>query len=205
MRRIFWLFARSRTVVPSLATIVVVNLGGLALTTAQIERPGSESGIPWVMFLPYLSACVIGLSMGSPLDEFDRMAARPLWPLRLAQIVVLVAPAMALVVLVASSLEGAITQFSAARNLVGLVGLSLITGRLAGSRLSWVPGLLLCITAATLGDPRSTLPAWDWLVRTDSDYQAAVVAWALGFVGLMAGLAGTREFRWTSTEPIGAR
>lgn len=198
------LFWRSRHISGALAALTSCNLIGLAFVNARIERAGSEAGIPWVLFLPLLSASLIGLSLASSTVDLDRAAFRRLHWYRLAQILTLGVPAIILVAAVGSQLSDSPSgAYSAARNLFGLTGLALISGRLLGERLSWMPPMLWCMASAALGDPRSTLPAWDWLVRPDENYQASLIAWLLGCLGLVLGCLGPTYTRLRTTASGG--
>src|SRR5919198_437552 len=190
------LFIRSRRLIATAAALVIVNASGVAIGTAELRvTEHSDVAFPWLLFLPLASACLVGLSLRSPLHDFDVTAARALPRWRLTQIAALALPTALAVITLAGQLPGAHSTVAALRNLIGLLGLALLSGRFIAGRLAWLTPSIWLFAATTLGDPRSTLPPWDWPVRYDNDYGAFLVAALLCVAGLVAAASGTKEPR----------
>ncbi|MGH3715240.1 MAG: hypothetical protein ACRDT4_17520 [Micromonosporaceae bacterium] len=190
------LFVRSRRLLATAGALLAVNAAGVTIGAAELRvNEHSDVGLPWLLFLPLASACLIGLSLRSPLHDFDLTAARslPLW--RLGQIAALATGSALAITALASQLQGAFGPLAAIRNLIGLLGLALLGARLIGGRLAWLLPCLWLLAATTMGDPRSTLPPWDWPVRHDNDFPAIAVALLLAVAGLAAATTGTKEPR----------
>lgn len=187
-------FVTSRRLLPTTAVLVLIQAAAVLIGTAEFRRTEDSShGTPWMIFVPLLSAALIGMSLRSPLDRFDRLAVRRLAGWRLAQFTILFTVAAVGTVQLTADLTGPATTTAGLRNLIGFTGLALLTAGLAGGHLSWLPPVTWALTAATLGDPRNTGPAWDWPVRPDNDFDAFALACTLGTLGAITILTGTRE------------
>lgn len=188
------LFVRSRRLLLMLVVLALIGAVGVTIegATHQVFLSGSDATIPWVTVLPLLSAVAIAFSIRSPLHDLDVASARRLDRLRLGQLVVLCAVGVASIALATPHLQD-YSSFAGTRNLVGLLGMSLIFGRLVSGSLSWLPATVNVLTALTVGDPHGGALAWDWPIRGDDDFSAFAVAACLGLLGLVLGLGGSRE------------
>ena len=190
------LYLRSRHVLPAFAVVIGVNVAGVAIGSAEFHpTEDSAFGIPWLLFLPVVPAVAATLSLRSPTDTIDRVAARPLAGWRSAHLLVTIVPAIPGTILLNSVLAGPFGVMSGVRNLIGFTGLALLSAQLIEGRLCWLFPCGWSTAALTLGDPRSTLPAWDWPVRYDDDFGAFVVAVLLLLSGAWTIVRGTRERR----------
>ncbi|MBG0568652.1 hypothetical protein [Actinoplanes aureus] len=190
------LYARSRRILAALVVIAAVTGAGLALRS-QVHQTytASDSSIPWIMFLPLVTAVAITFTARSPLHDLDLTAARPLARWRLTTVIGLSLLATASLTVLAAPLSGAHGTTAAVRNLYGFLGLALLGGRLLQGRAAWVPPMTWCLLTATLGDPTSHRLAWDWPVRPDDDFTALCIAALLAVAGVVAAAGGTREVR----------
>ncbi|MDT5035570.1 MAG: hypothetical protein QOE03_755 [Micromonosporaceae bacterium] len=190
------LYARSRRLIAAATAVVGAQLLGIVLGTRSFRISNySETAVPWLVFLPLISAIIIGTSMRSPLTEFDATARRLLSIWRVAQLGVLSGLSTAGLILLSAGLSGPIGEIAAIRNFVGFVGLALLSGFLLGGRLAWVLPLAVAISAITLGNPVGNGFPWDWPVRFDGDFDAFATALILGFGATPAVIRGTREVR----------
>jgi hypothetical protein len=125
-----------------------------------------------------LPAAVIAGSTGHPFGELERVAARPLVPLRLVHMGLLVAVALtAVIVRHAGS--------TAPRDLVGMTGLALLTAAVLSAQLSWTVPLgyaVICIGASSLGKPNLLV----WPLLPVAHQGATVLAAVLLGLGALA-------------------
>ena len=190
------LYLRSRHVIIAVVVVAVINLAGWIIGRAEF-RPNEDSvwGVPWLLFLPVASAVAVALSLRSPSDTLDRVAARPLAAWRGVHLLVVVIPSIVGTVLLSSLLSGPYGAVAGLRNVVGFTGLTLLSAVVIEGRLCWLAPLGWGIVAMTLGDPRSGMVPFDWPVRYDDDFGAFVVALVFAVAGMAAVLLGTREPR----------
>lgn len=194
------LFLRSRRLPMTVAGIVLLHVVGFAVGGRQLSmRPdsetGSDIGVPWLIFMPVAYACLIGLSLRSPLHDLDLTAARRLAAWRVVQVVALAVAAAVSLAVLTRGLTGPTGTASALRNLAGFLGLALLGSRLISGWLVWLPPTAWAITAAMLGDPTNTGLPWDWPVRYDIDYGAFALATLLLIGGLVTARQGARTVR----------
>lgn len=189
------LFCASRRLVGSVVAFAACAAVALWIGSAQLRlREDAATSVPWLVLVPLLPACLVGLGVRSPLHQFDRLAARPMWTVRSLHLAVLAALATVAGVLPAIGLGPPTGAAAALRNLAGFTGLALLGGVVFGSRLSWLLPISWAVSATTLGDPTGTGLPWDWPVRVDADRGALLIALALLVAGCATFLArGSRE------------
>lgn len=204
MTRFVMLYVRSRRVGWAVLTLALLALGswiGSAWLFAQPEFGiGTGSLRPLLIFATFASASVVGTSADSPFGETERTAARPLPPVRFGHLaaLLLIAVFLLLVVLTSFDLENVQSShpvLALVRNLGGLGGLTLLTARLIGARLSWTVPLAFVMTAYLAAKlPDDTFAAWAWHMQPGRDGLSWIIAAALIFAGLaVVSLYGTRE------------
>jgi hypothetical protein len=167
-------FLASRRAYAAAVWIVAAVLAARIAEHWTGRTPPADVILPLVTAL--LPAAVIAGSTGHPFGELERVAARPLAPLRLVHLGLLVAVALTAVTV---RHPGS----AAARDLVGLTGVALLTAAVLGAHLSWTVPLgyaVVCIGASSLGRPG--LPVWPLLPAADPG--AAVFAAVLLGLGL---------------------
>jgi hypothetical protein len=157
-----------------------------AVVAARIAGHWTGRASPGDVILPLatalMAAAVIAGSTGRPFGELELVAARPLAPLRLVHLGLLLSVALA----ACARVPIATTD----RDLVGMTGLGLLTAAVVGARLSWTVPLgyaVVCVGAAALARP--TLLVWPLLPAGDR----AATAVALGLLGLGLAVACTRS------------
>jgi hypothetical protein len=193
----WWLFARSRRLPGALAALALLALAGTALGTAQF-RPHEESeyGIPWVVLVPVLMACVVAVSTESPFPDFDATRSRPLAPARGAHVMALLATAALGTWWTAHSLPAPFTEAAALRNLALLCGLGLLGTVVVAPSLAWVAPLTYGTTVLLVGNETGRVRGWAWLLMPDNSHPATVAA----LVCFLAGMAAA--ILWPSDKPL---
>lgn len=188
-------YARSRRTAATIAALVVIDSAGLMLRHSVFRFPGSSGfGVPWVTLLPFLSACAIGLSVRSPMNEIEGTAARSMRRARLAHAGTILVIAALLTAPTAGTLPPPVSLPAALRNLLGLTGLATLCGRFLGGRLSWVLPTAFTLTALTVGASDGIPRNWAWILAPDLDRMSWGLAVACAAVGCMALAQGpTRE------------
>ncbi|THA70676.1 hypothetical protein E6P78_08830 [Streptomyces sp. A0958] len=193
------LFCRSRRMLTAAGLLILLTAVG-ALTSGSLVRIGRESAqsIPSaLLLLPAVAGAVVAASAHSPMHVWDRLGTGRIPRARFAQVatLTLVAAAGALIALPDEILDGR-GDLAAARNVVALCGIGLLTSSAAGVATAWLPPLLLAGLALTLGTEPDGAWLWTWLLAPDHDLAAGVVAsllWASG-AGAFS-YAGDRRLR----------
>lgn len=202
--RLMVLYMRSRRVGWATLTLALLAVGswiGSAWLFAQPEFGiGNGSLRPLLIFATFVAASVIGASASSPFGETERTAARSLRPLRFGHLaaLLLITVFLLLVVLTFFDLENVRSShpvLALVRNLGGLVGLTLLTARLIGARLSWtVPLAFVMASYLAAKLPDDTFAAWAWQMQPGTDNLSWIIAAALGALGLaVVSRYGTRD------------
>ncbi len=191
--RLAGLYLRSRRAGWSSVTVAALALCAWASTAWLLSLPYSDvedgSLTPMLTLATLAAACVVGVGARSPFGDAERTVARPLPPLRLLHLGGLVAWATLLLAaaLLAFDLEGARPAqplLVLLRNLGGLIGLALLSARLIGARVAWIPPLAF-LTFSTVAVRQVEGPTlWDWPFRDGADGAPGVAALALLVVGL---------------------
>ncbi|AGL17185.1 hypothetical protein L083_3675 [Actinoplanes sp. N902-109] len=181
---------------PAAAIVVILaQVAGIVINSYTFRISSyTELAVPWVVFVPVLSAIAVGFCLRSPVPQIDNAAVRSLAAWRAGQVAALTIVALIGTTIMASRLTGPISTTAAIRNCLGFTGLALISAALCGARLAWLLPIAWAASAMTLGNPVETSLAWDWPVRTNNDYSAFVIAVLLAATGgAMAIMRGTRE------------
>lgn len=195
--RLWMLHFRGRRLVSSVTVIVVLaGLFGLLRQWAAVDADGGwgefeiTKQFVIVQMTPALLAGIIGMSCWSPLGEFERVAAFPLWLLRLVQVAVLTLIALSVAQPFLSQWEsrsaGVALVWVVARNLLALTGVALLIGWAFDARWSWV-GPLACATFAIARVFRvqsEVLWQGEWIAATQDDVMSWIVSAVLLAIGL---------------------
>jgi hypothetical protein len=174
-------FLASRRAYAALTGIVVAVLAARIAEHWTGRTPPADVILPLVTAL--LPAAVIAGSTGHPFGELERVAARPLMPLRLVHLALLVA-----VALTAVAVRHPVS--TAPRDLIGMTGIALLTAAVVGAQLSWTVPLgyaVVCIGANSLGRPNLLV----WPLLPAAHHGAAVLVTVLLGLGLVA--SGSRS------------
>lgn len=147
--------------------------------------------------IPALIASIIGMSVWSPFGEPERAGARSLPRIRAVHLAVLVVPALILAGLLVSLWKLLAPDVDltnvVVRNVVGLIGVVLLCGRVIDAGLTWV-GPLMWLAFTLIGTLLLPLnggkeyelwraPWWAWIAQSDASRSAWVIALALGVAG----------------------
>lgn len=186
--RLLRLHLTSHKTIPTL--VLLLCTAGVLRAAARWTASGLFAAVI-VLMLTAAAAALLGAATHNPLGELERAAAARLPVLRLAHLTPLIAVACLAYGLAA--LTGSVTGGGAVleRNLIGLIGLALLTATVVGAQLSWITPLgyvIICASALDLHE----YSIWEWLTlppRTDATVAAATLL-AAGLVA--ATLRGTR-------------
>jgi hypothetical protein len=189
------LYGRSRGVLVSFAG--VVGACSLLWWLGEWGERDELRQAGLVQAIPALIASIIGMSVWSPFGEPERAGARSLPRIRALHLAVLTVPALVLAGLLVSPWEPLAPNVDlvnvVVRNIVGLIGVALLCGRVIDARLTWV-GPLLWVAFALIGTMLIPLnggegfelwraPWWAWMAQSDTSRSAWAIALALGLAG----------------------
>jgi hypothetical protein len=183
--RLVWLHLRSRRV-PT-AVLAVAVCGGVLRAALQWNWTFSSGSLAQQvpMIIEAGAAAAVVVTTHSPFGEPERTASRWLPYLRLATALLLTGLAIAVLQLTVTgaSLDGGILLL--ARNIIGLIGIGLITSLVTGGLLAWtLPiGYIAFAEYALLEFWRTP---WAWPVRPPDDRGAWICASLVFAVGLAA-------------------
>ncbi|WP_240138959.1 hypothetical protein [Streptomyces sp. MUM 178J] len=188
-------FARCRGLHRAAGVALLVALAATAFSAQRVAVPQLrylvDFSVPVAEVVPLAHAVVLATTLFSPMADLEETAAQPMSRHRAAYLAVLLALAAGLTAL--PLLTGATAEVfgAAARNVVGYLGLGMISARLFGSGLAWLlplavfgPTLLLGVAADNTPEP------WAWSLHTASSTPAAVVAVLLWLTGAAAAATG---------------
>lgn len=136
-------------------------------------------------------AVVLGTTLFSPMSDLERTAAQPMRRHRAVHLTVLLGLAVALSALpLLGGATGAVFGASV-RNVVGYLGLAMVSARLFGSGLSWLLPLGMLGPTLLLGVRFDNTPEpWAWSLQPGANAPAAAVAVALWLLGAVAATTG---------------
>ncbi|HST66361.1 MAG TPA: hypothetical protein VLM05_14345 [Mycobacteriales bacterium] len=140
--------------------------------------------VPWATLAPLVQAGIIATTCASAQPAAEATAARPVRALQAGVVITLAGIAVGLNSWSGARLTGPITATALNRNLVGLLGLSLLSAWLCGVTLLWVLPVLAMITSLAIGSPAGAGRAWAWVIQPDQDRVALVVALTIAAAGL---------------------
>ncbi|MFE0424262.1 hypothetical protein [Streptomyces sp. NPDC058953] len=196
------LYGRSRGLPVAFAALAVT-----LLVTAWAEpRLVREHGVvdpanrlPLTLLAPVVAAAVVGTGLHTPSAELDRAAARPWWWPRLLHVAGATGLAAAGLALALTGSPDVYGSPAAIRNLLGGVGLTLLTAVVAGAGPSWLPTALYSAVAYFVlipADEAHTGAAgvWGWAVQPGPQTGAWATAVTLFATGTAAwALLGSRR------------
>lgn len=199
--RPWYLFARSRRAPSTTLALAVLALLEAWLGPASVRLTGNESiSIPWAIVLPCVMASIVGLGTRTPMASLERAAARSMVDTRMTHLAYLLALSAALVAAGSWRITGELTWVAGVRNVLGMIGLALITAWLLGGGLAWILPIAFTLTTMFGGASTAGIRGWAWPVLPDADRTSWAVAVGLAVLGtLLVGLGGTAESRRPST------
>lgn len=189
------LYGRSRGIALSFAGVVVAC--SLLWWLGEWGERDALRQAGLVQAIPALIASIIGMSVWSPFGEPERTGARSLRRIRALHLAVLVVPALILAALLVSLWKPLAPDVDlvsvVVRNIIGLIGVALLCGRVIDARLTWV-GPLMWLAFTLIGTVILPLnggegfelwraPWWAWIAQSDASRSAWAIALSLGFAG----------------------
>ncbi|MEV7190185.1 hypothetical protein AB0N81_00065 [Streptomyces sp. NPDC093510] len=188
-------FVRCRGLPRAAGAALLVALAATAFAGQRVAVPEFrhlvDFSVPVAEVVPLAHAMVLATTLFSPMADLEQTAAQPMGRLRGGYVMVLLALALGLSAL--PLLTGATAEVygSAARNVVGFLGLAMISARLFGSGLAWLLPLGMFGPTLLLGVGRDNAPEpWAWSLHASSSTPAALVAVALWLTGAVAAATG---------------
>jgi hypothetical protein len=180
-----WLFLRSRHAGPTIAALVVSVLAARFANDHSFGVGSAEIlTVPWATLAPLVQAGIIATTCASAQPAAEATAARAVRTLQVGLVLALAATTLALNTWSGAKLTGPITAVALNRNLVGLLGLALLSARLCGITLLWVLPVLAMATSLAIGSSTGAGRAWAWVIQPDADKIALAVALAVAAAGL---------------------
>lgn len=181
------LFLRSRQVPAVLLTLVALAAAGRAVGGWTFRVGSSEPlSVPFATLLPLLQVSALASIVVSVQATAERTAARRVGTVQLAVLAAALGLALLLNLWSAAHLTGPSTVLSCNRNLLGYLGLALVSARLLGTGLLWVGPLATAVLALTAGRFDGPSRAWAWVIQPDGDRVALAVSVLLLGAGAVA-------------------
>ncbi|MCX4665912.1 hypothetical protein OG453_04360 [Streptomyces sp. NBC_01381] len=188
-------FVRCRGLPRATGVALIVALVATAFAGQRMAVPEFrylvDFSVPVAEVVPLAHAVILATTLFSPMADLEQTSAQPMTRHRGLYLVVLLALAVGLSAL--PLLTGATAEVfgSAARNVVGYLGLGMISARFFGSGLAWLLPLGMFGPTLLLGvDSDNTPEPWAWSLHASSSTSAAVVAVALWVIGVAAAATG---------------
>ncbi|MEU5162457.1 hypothetical protein AB0G74_23010 [Streptomyces sp. NPDC020875] len=157
------LYGRSRGLPGTFALVTAVLLITAWTAPRLVREHGFEdpaNRLPLILLAPLAVATIVAAGLHTHSAELDRTAARPWWRPRLLHIAGVTGAAAAGFTMALTGSPDVYGSPAAIRNLLGAVGLTLLTAAVAGAGLSWLPMALY--TAVAYFVP-ITGGAWGWV------------------------------------------
>jgi hypothetical protein len=171
--RLITLYARSRFVPATLATIAAGTLCTLAL---------EDSNARLIAVIVGLGVAAAAVGLGGADVQLERTGAIPWLSWRFAHLVVTV------VVITGSAFGADLGPFGIIlRDTCGLMGLAALGAAVLGSQLAWVAPFVWAVIAAVF--PLADEEVLMWMIQPTDSGTAAITAAALGIVGATTYLA----------------
>jgi hypothetical protein len=189
--RLAWLYLTSRRTPTALIALAACGAALHLLLHWTPVTGGFATQLP--LLVVGAAAAVVGATVRSPFDESERATGRRLPLLRLAVSLAMTGAAYGALAGGAANAHLAIGYTGLLRDLVGLVGITLLTARFGGGNLAWLGTLSYLLLAVTGVGLEWTTP-WLWPARPALDTGGAICA-TLAFTGglLAVTFRGTRE------------
>ncbi|MCS0605208.1 hypothetical protein NX794_28945 [Streptomyces sp. LP11] len=184
-------FVRCRNLPRATGLALLVALAATAFAGQRVALPEFrylvDFSVPVAEVVPLAHAVILATTLFSPMADLEQTSAQPMSRHRGAYLLTLLALALALTALPLLAGATAAVFASAARNVVGYLGLAMLSARLFGSGLSWLlplvvfgPTLLLGVRADNTPEP------WAWSLHPPTSTSAAALATALWLTGAYA-------------------
>lgn len=188
-------FLRCRGLPRAAGPALLVALAATAFAGPRVAVPEFrylvDFSVPVAEVVPLAHAVILATTLFSPMADLEQTSAQPM---RRHRAVYLVAPlALALGLSALPLLAGATGQvtLSTVRNVVGYLGLAMISARLFGSGLAWLLPLGVFGPTLLLGVGNENTPeSWAWSLHPATSTSAMALAAALWLAGAYAAATG---------------
>ncbi|MEU7410835.1 hypothetical protein AB0B40_16175 [Streptomyces sp. NPDC042638] len=188
-------FLRCRGLPRAAGPALLVALAATAFAGQRVALPQFrylvDFSVPVAEVVPLAYAVILATTLFSPMADLERTSAQPMRRHRAVYLGGLLVLALALSAL--PLLAGATREVTvaAARNVVGYLGLAMISARLFGSGLAWLLPLGMFGPTLLIGVRSDNTPQpWAWSLHPASATSAAVLAVALWLAGACAAATG---------------
>ncbi|MFF8386768.1 hypothetical protein [Streptomyces kanasensis] len=189
-------YCRSRNVPRAALVSLGVAVVAAVYAGSQVSLPDLrhlvDYSVPLAAVVPVVHAVVLATTLYSPMADLEETAAQPMRLLRTAHMAatLLYAALLAALPLVAGASAG--MTGAAVRNVVGYLGLAMLSARFFGSGLAWLLPLGMFGPTLLLGVGWDNTPeTWAWSIHGPASGSAAVIAAVLGAAGLVAAATGS--------------
>ncbi|MYW44497.1 hypothetical protein [Streptomyces sp. SID161] len=193
-------FLRCRGLPRAAGPALLVALAATAFAGQRVALPEFrylvDFSVPVAEVVPLAHAVILATTLFSPMADLEATSAQPMRRHRAVYLVALLALALGLSALPLLAGATAEVTASAARNVVGYLGLAMISARLFGSGLAWLLPLGVFGPTLLLGVGSDNTPeTWAWSLHPATSASAMTLAAALWLTG--ACLAATGRPRQT--------
>ncbi|MEU5901528.1 hypothetical protein [Streptomyces venezuelae] len=181
-------FVRCRGLPRAAGVALLVALAATAFAGQSVAVPEFrylvDFSVPVAEIVPLAHAVILATTLFSPMADLEQTSAQPMTRHRALYLVTLLALALGLTAL--PLVAGATTDVfvSAARNVIGYLGLAMLSARLFGSGLAWLLPLAMFGPTLLLGVGSDNTPEpWAWSLHPSTHTPAmitAVLLWVLG-------------------------
>lgn len=192
-------FVRCRGLPRAAGVALLVALAATAFAGRSVAVPEFrylvDFSVPVAEIVPLAHAVILATTLFSPMADLEQTSAQPMTRHRALYLVVLLALALGLTAL--PLVAGATSEVfvSAARNVIGYLGLAMLSARLFGSGLAWLLPLAMFGPTLLLGVGSDNTPEpWAWSLHPSTHTPAMITAVLLWVVGALASAAaGPRQ------------
>lgn len=183
-----WLFLKSRHAIALLVWLAGAAAGGRALgPRGYVAGEEVPILIPWVAFLPLVTAYAVATAAVSPLPVLERTGRRRVAMFSRLYLVTASALGIASLWFATEPVPPPFSTVAAIRDYLGLLGVSLVCLALLGGAAAWTVPCGAVFMAVVLRNGDTDFAPLEWLLADDGDRGAFAVAFGL----LMAGGAAT--------------
>jgi hypothetical protein len=193
---VFLLFLRSR--MAGWGALGVIAVVGVFFGVGVVRNVGEDAVTLAAVVVPLIPALIILTTARSPFGEVEWAASRSLPALRIGQIAGMTLLAGGGLALATTSWTGDGLRLLLLRNLVGLLGMGLLTALAVGVSLAWLtPSLAAFLAVVTTHDEFATIDynlLWSWPARADGDWRALLFVAGIALVAIaLHARYGTRD------------
>jgi hypothetical protein len=182
------LFLRSRALLACVlfATALEASLPLWGARAFKITYPGFFEAVPLGVPAQFAAVAAILYSTDSAFHPLERMAARPLFPMRLLSLLIVTTPPLGVLVLACAVMgdSGTIGWAAPVRAFLGMLGLGLVAAQFIDRRLAGLSAVLAIAAPMTLNPIQVTgFEVWGFAYSGSPEPTSWLVATALFVLG----------------------